>query len=264
MFHLTSNARVVRHHLTSPRWNVAPVRIAVLSDTHGVRPWTTERHLQRAADLIMAERPDLIILCGDYLAAKTMPGHRLSAAESLAALSALDAPLGVFGVLGNHDWKDCDLACSNGFTRSSVEDAFDASHFRLLKNSAVELNGFWLAGFDSQCPKGPWDSAFHDPERTWRDVPASAPAILIAHEPDYFATGDPRPILQISGHTHGGQGSLFGWRPMTPSQFGQRYAHGHITEGDRHLVVSGGLGFSGLPLRINQQPEVTIITLACG
>jgi uncharacterized protein len=262
VLNFTSSARVVRHHVASPRWQTGSLRIAVLSDIHGIRPWSSERHLARACDLIMSERPDLIILGGDYLAAKTMPGRRLSAVETLNAMSGLDAPLGVFGVLGNHDWKDCDLARANGFTRSSVEDAFAASRFRLLKNHAVELPGFWLAGFDSQCPKGPWDSAFHDPELTWRDVPPGAPAILIAHEPDYFATGDPRAILQISGHTHGGQGNLLGWRPMTPSQFGQRYAHGHITEGDRHLVVSGGLGFSGAPLRINQPPEVTLITIS--
>jgi uncharacterized protein len=235
-----------------------------LTDTHAVGLWTNGHHLRRAADLIMGERPDLIILGGDYLAAKAMPGRRLSAVDTLKAVSVLDAPLGVFGVLGNHDWKDCALAQANGFTRSSVEDAFEGSAFTLLRNAAVQLAGFWLVGLDSQCPTGGWERGFHDPDRAFAEVPEGALTILIAHEPDYFAEGDTRPVLQLSGHTHGGQANLFGWRPMTPSRFGQRYALGHVTEGERHLVVSGGLGFTGLPLRLNQPPEVTIITLTCG
>jgi uncharacterized protein len=262
VFRLTSRPRLVRHHVATPRWTAPPLHIAFLSDTHAAGLWTTAHHLERAAALIMGERPELIILGGDYLAGHTLPGRRLSATETLAALSALHAPLGVFGVLGNHDWKDCDLARANAFTRSSVEDAFAASPFTLLRNSAVELPGFWLVGLDSQCPTGSWNTGFHDPNRAFANVPDKAPAILIAHEPDYFAIGDPRPILQLSGHTHGGQANLFGWRPMTPSQHGQRYAYGHITEGERNLVVSGGLGFSGAPLRINQPPEVTLITIS--
>ena len=84
---------------------------------------------------------------------------------------------------------------------------------------------------------------------------------MLAHEPDYFAKGDKRVDLQISGHTHGGQLNLFGWRPMTPSRFGQSFAYGHVRDGDRQMIVSGGIGFSGVPVRIGQAPEVTFIKI---
>ena len=50
---------------------------------------------------------------------------------------------------------------------------------------------------------------------------------------------------------------------MTPSAYGSRYAWGHVTEGDRHLIVSGGVGYTGVPLRLGQPPEITLVTL-CG
>ena len=67
--------------------------------------------------------------------------------------------------------------------------------------------------------------------------------------------------LTLSGHTHGGQVRLFGWSPVTPSQYGNRFAYGHIIEDGRHLVVSGGLGCSIMPVRFGMPPEITVIDL---
>ena len=88
--------------------------------------------------------------------------------------------------------------------------------------------------------------------------------ILLAHEPDYFTIGDMRPSIQLSGHTHGGQANFLGWRPFTPSEHADRYAYGHVIEDGRHLVVSGGLGYTWLPLRIAQPPEITLLRLRGG
>ena len=107
-----------------------------------------------------------------------------------------------------------------------------------------------------------FDSGFGTALSAFRQ--AAAPAILLAHEPDYFACADARAFLQISGHTHGGQANLAGWRPMTPSAHGGRYAWGHVREGGRHLIVSGGIGYSGLPLRFMQPPEITLVKLERG
>ncbi|MEO8531489.1 MAG: metallophosphoesterase [Deltaproteobacteria bacterium] len=263
MINLTSRRqRIVRYGIETPRWTAKPLKIAMISDLHTLAPWTTFDHLKRAVRLIMAEAPDLVVLGGDFLAGQVIPGRRAAPQATLDALAGLDAPLGVFGVLGNHDWIDCPLANENGFTHSSVTDAFAASPFTLLSNEAVELAGFWLAGFDSQCPEKDWTSGKHDPEKTFAQVPADATVILMAHEPDYFAEKEGRAILQLSGHTHGGQGNFFGWRPVVPSRYGSRYAYGHTVENGCHLVVSGGLGFSGFPLRIGQPPEVTVVTIS--
>ena len=63
------------------------------------------------------------------------------------------------------------------------------------------------------------------------------------------------------GHTHGGQVRLFGYSPLVPSRFGNRYAYGAVEEGGRHLVVSGGIGNSMLPVRLGMPPEVTLLEL---
>ena len=95
---------------------------------------------------------------------------------------------------------------------------------------------------------------------TLRQVSGEAPLILLAHEPDQFVATPDRVALTLSGHTHGGQVRLPGMgAPFVPSQYGQRYIYGHVVEGSRQLVVSGGLGCSGLPVRLGVPPEITLI-----
>ena len=263
MFRFTSrHPKILRYDLTSPRWMADPLKIAMITDLHTVRPWTTLDHLKGIAGMMMAEKPDLIVLGGDFLAGSYIPGPRHDAFETLEALSDLSAPLGVYGVLGNHDWLNCPEARRNRFEHTTVDDAFRASPFTLLSNKAVEMPGFWLVGFDSQCPADSRVDGFHDPEAAYRDVPEGAPVVLIAHEPDYFAEENDPAILQLSGHTHGGQINLGGWRPVVPSRYGKRYAYGHTEENGRHLVVSGGIGYSTVPLRVSQPPEITVVTLS--
>ncbi len=99
---------------------------------------------------------------------------------------------------------------------------------------------------------------------TLRQVTDDAPVILMAHEPDIFPDVPARVALTLSGHTHGGQVRFAGFAPIVPSKFGRRYAYGHIVEGGRNLVVSGGLGLSGLPLRFGSPPEIVVVELGAG
>ena len=87
-----------------------------------------------------------------------------------------------------------------------------------------------------------------------------APVILLAHEPDIAASVPERVALTLSGHTHGGQLRLFGWSPVVPSRYGNRFAYGHVRE-RCDLIVSGGLGCSIMPLRLGMPPEVVVVTL---
>jgi predicted MPP superfamily phosphohydrolase len=70
-----------------------------------------------------------------------------------------------------------------------------------------------------------------------------------------------RPALTLSGHTHGGQVRLLGWSPHVPSAYGGRFAYGHIREEGRDLVVSAGLGTSGIPIRFGAPPEIVVLEL---
>jgi predicted MPP superfamily phosphohydrolase len=68
--------------------------------------------------------------------------------------------------------------------------------------------------------------------------------------------------LSIAGHTHGGQVRVpFVWPEFVPSRYGARFAYGHIVEQGRHLIVSGGLGVSSVPVRFGVPPEVVRIEL---
>ena len=100
------------------------------------------------------------------------------------------------------------------------------------------------------------------------DLPATlaaatdaAPAILLAHEPDIFPRVPDRVALTLAGHTHGGQVRLLGYSPMIPSDYGRRFAYGHIVEEGRHMIVSGGLGMSIYPVRFGVPPEITLVRL---
>lgn len=254
---------VVEHRVAAARWTLPPLTITVLSDFHVCRPWTPLSAVREIVAQANDLGSDLILLGGDFLRDRKMPGISEPAHRTVELLTALRAPLGVAAVLGNHDWKDCRLARETRSARNSVAEAFAASGLALLRNEAMRIPhgaGFWLVGFDSQRPHpDPRRGGFHDPARAFEGVTGDVPAILLAHEPDWFAEGDGRAFLQISGHTHGGQANLLGWRPMTPSAHGPRYSWGHVRDGERHLIVTGGIGYSGLPLRVFQPPEITVV-----
>jgi hypothetical protein len=263
---MTSHPQVVEYRVESARWTLPSLTITVLSDFHTCRPWTPLSAVGRVVEQANALGSDLIVLPGDFLRDRKMPGISEPAAATARVLAGLRAPLGVVASLGNHDWKDCPDAKATKFQRNSVVEAFAAEGIPLLQNGAMRVAhgaGFWLVGFDSQRPHhDPRRGGFHKPDQAFGGVPAGEPAILLAHEPDWFGERDARAFLQISGHTHGGQANLMGWRPMTPSVHGGRYAWGHVRDGERHLIVSGGIGYSGLPLRIFQPPEITVVTVA--
>jgi predicted MPP superfamily phosphohydrolase len=143
----------------------------------------------------------------------------------------------------------------------------------VLENRAVRLDKggqpFWVAGLGDQIAflgaRGPGrHDGVDDLAGTLAQVRDDAPVILLAHEPDIFPRVPERVALTLSGHTHGGQVRLFGYSPMVPSKFGNRFAYGHVVEEGRHLIVSGGLGTSILPVRFGVPPEIVLIELGAG
>jgi hypothetical protein len=83
----------------------------------------------------------------------------------------------------------------------------------------------------------------------------------MAHEPDIFPSIPDRVSVIMSGHTHGRQVRLFGYSPVVPSRYKNRYAYGHVVENGRHLIVSGGLGCSIAPIRFGSPPEIVLLEL---
>ena len=154
-------------------------------------------------------------------------------------------------VLGNHDWW---------LDGNRVGAALRAAGVTVLENQALRLErggrAFWIAGVADLWTREP------DVAGTLRQVENADPILLITHNPDIFPEVPARVSLTIAGHTHGGQVNFpFVGRLVVPSQFGQRYAMGHIVEGGRHLFVSGGVGTSIIHVRFRVPPEAVMLTL---
>ena len=242
---------VERVTLTLPRLPQAfdGMTIAQLSDLHlgPVPSLDTSLQMVRAAIRTAIElKPDLITVTGDFV-------RRTGWEESLLdTLRPLSASLGVFGVRGNHDWYRgvehvTELASAAGMTM-------------LVNDSAViQRNGesLHIAGVDDLYGQ------HQDLGRALANVPREAAVILLAHEPDFADTAalDERIVLQLSGHSHGGQVRVplldATWLP----RYGQKYPAGWYQIGAMQLYTNRGIGVVGVPVRFNCRPEVTLFTL---
>jgi predicted MPP superfamily phosphohydrolase len=235
------------------RWpaDLGPLRIAALADLHTGAPHITVDKLREIVASVNAAQPDLIVLLGDYVIHGVVGGRFVEIEQTAAALRDLRAPLGVFAVLGNHDWWYNGPRCAR---------ALEAVGIRVLEDAAAEVtvrgHPLWIAGVSD---------AFTRPAtitRALAPVPEGAPVIVLTHNPDLFVRVPPRVLLTLAGHTHGGQVNLpvLG-RLIVPSHYGERFAIGHIHEEGRDLFVSPGIGTSILPLRFRVPPEISLLTV---
>ena len=211
---------------------------------------------------------DLIVMLGDLPAGHRFVMKAVPIPAVAAALAKLKAPLGVHAILGNHDWWQDEAAQTRGDGPSDVAIQLRHAGIPVLENDAVRIGqgaqAFWLAGLADQLAivvaPGQY-RGLDDLPGTLAKLTDDAPAILLAHEPDIFTQVPDRIALTLSGHTHGGQVRILGYSPIVPSAFGNRFAYGHIREGQRDLVVSGGIGCSIVPFRLGMVPEITLIEL---
>lgn len=227
------------------------IRVAVLADFHVGSPFNGLDKLDKIVRLTQGARPDLVLLAGDFVIHGVVGGHFVVPAEIADRLRNLSAPLGVWAVLGNHDWE-----LGGGRVRRALEGA----GIPVLEDACVSVSSgacaFWLAGI------GDFWEGRHDVGAALARVPADAAVVAFTHNPDVFPDVPERVSLTIAGHTHGGQVYIPGLgRPVIPSRYGQRFAIGPIVEGKKHLFVTPGLGTSILPARFLTPPEISIVSI---
>jgi uncharacterized protein len=263
--------RVVRYRLTPNRWPAGlQLRFAVVADLHACEPWVGVRRIRSIVEETNRLDADVIVLLGDYVAGHHWVTDWVHSDVWGPELGRLRAPLGVHAVLGNHDWWEDRTAQKQGHGPTFARRALEVAGVRVYENETSRLvkngHGFWLAGLGDQLallPGSRWGRSrfigMDDLAGTLAKVKDDAPVVLLAHEPDIFPRVPGRVSLTLCGHTHGGQVRLFGYSPVVPSRYGNRYAYGHIVENDRHLIVSGGLGCAILPVRIGVPPEIVLI-----
>jgi len=264
---------VERYRMTPAGWPSAlKLRLAVIADLHAGEPYMGRDRIAHIVARANGLQADAILLLGDFAAGHKWQTRRVPAREWAAELKHLKAPLGVHAVLGNHDWWDDLLAQKAGRGPVLGRVALEHVGIPVYENAVIRLSKqgqpFWLAGLGDQIAfkrgragRRMLFQGVDDLPGTLAKVTDDSPIILMAHEPDIFTRVPARVALTISGHTHGGQVRLLGYSPIVPSQFGNRYAYGHVIEDNRHLVVSGGLGCSIIPVRFGVPPEITVIEL---
>ena len=258
--------RVTRYRVTPPRWpEGVTLRIAAIADLHACEPFMSAARVRDIALATNALEPDVTVLLGDYNAGHGFVTGPVLPGEWAEALSVLRAPLGVYGILGNHDWWHGPLPNMPGGPEE-VRQGLRQAGIRVLENEVVPLekdgHRIWLAGLADQLayrrpgigPRGADDLA-----ATLRGVDDEAPVVLLAHEPDLFLRVPDRVGLTLSGHTHGGQVLVPGLG--APFSFTRVFLYGHFRTPQRHMIVSAGLGESGFPARLGMPPELVAVEM---
>lgn len=252
---------VTRYYPVPRNWPARQkLTITVIADIHAGGPNMGLERVRQVVDAGQALNSDLIVILGDYFATHRFITEHVPHAAWAAELARLKAPLGVYAILGNHDWW---------YDIEGVRNALAHIRMPVLENDAVLLgrpgNRFWLAGLGDQLAIPLGRNSFRgvdDLSGTLAKIRTDDPVILLVHEPDVFTTVPPRVALTLAGHTHGGQIKLPFIEPVwAPSAYGARFAYGHIVEQDRHMIVSGGLGTSKVPLRLGVPPEIVHVQL---
>ena len=234
-----------------PDWPAGqpPLKILLLSDIHVAGPDMPPARLAHIVDKLNRLKPDLVLIAGDLVSEKRTATHIYSAAEVVAPLGGLRAPLGVVVAPGNHD---------HWFKPDALRGELETRGLRVLQNEAVKLGPLVIGGVDD-------DYSGHD------DVPATLAAmdrigpgvpLLLTHSPD-IVPAVKRPVAAIfAGHTHCGQIRFPFIGALTyVSRYGDRFACGDITDEGQRIFVGAGLGTSLLPLRFNTPPDAWLVSL---
>lgn len=219
--------------------SLAGLRIGLLTDVHRSR-WVSHDDVARAVAALMNERPDLIVLGGDYVTW----GDRRYIRASADALEPLAAPHGVYGILGNHD-DDHNMPAA--LSAQGIQMLKDARTTVTINDAAIDLVGIRF-----------WTKRLSDLASLVRG--ASGTVILLAHDPRRLTEAAALKIpLVLSGHTHGGQVVLPGIGAPAAQKF--PVVAGIGLRDRTTIFVSRGIGTVYVPIRLNCPPEVAILTL---
>ena len=231
-----------------------PVTVALLTDTHMSGPDNSPARMERIVARINGFKPDLILLGGDYIGDNKW-GATYDARHAIAPFAGLRAPMGVVAVLGNHDSRSRKNRVA--LSANDWQHAFADLGITLVQDGAVRRGPLAIGGLKDIYTRKP---DIPDTLKAMQDI-GGAPVIL-SHGPDVFPLLPDAPSLTLVGHTHCGQVALpFAGIVYVPSKYGTRYACGRYQDGRKAMIVSGGVGTSGLPFRMLAQPDIWLVTI---
>jgi len=237
--------------------NLKNIRIAFASDIHQSW-WNGEKRIAKVFNTLNNMSADIIILGGDY------------AVDSETAIAffenapQLHARLGVFAVMGNHDRMSPETNLQ--LLMDAMKDAGVTPLVNSVSRVKVGQSYIYIAGADE------YSGARADVAGLAHQVYTDDFVIFAGHDPSLLldaqkaadANGSSRWFdLALFGHTHGGQINLFGYTPFknTSEELSARYLSGWLEENRAGILISNGVGTTGLPVRLFAQPQVHLITL---
>jgi len=227
-------------------------RVAQISDIH-MGGWMNYARFQHVADLVMAQKPDVLFITGDFLKGRSFTETSKQAIRDLMkVLCPLAAVIPSFAVLGNHDYRTNPDAVREMLRLCQITDLTNSVF--TLRRAGQKLH---LCGVDD---------VRHGDVRlnnVLAQLEDDSAAILLVHEPDFAdisaATG--KFDLQVSGHSHGGQIVVPFYGPPRLPDSGRKYPSGLYRVGNMYQYTNRGVGTDSIAVRINCPPEITIFEL---
>jgi predicted MPP superfamily phosphohydrolase len=218
------------------------LRVGLITDVHRSR-WVSHEDVADAVKTLMAEKPDLIVLGGDYVTW----GDRQFVTPAAEALAPLSAENGVYAVLGNHD---DDHEMPGALTKIGAQVLRDARTHVTIRGEGLDIAGLRY-----------WTRRAVDIGKVLRG--AESPTLLLAHDPRRLTEAAAFNVpLVLSGHTHGGQVVLPGLGAVAAREFPVVAGVGRLRQ--TAMFVSRGVGTVYVPVRLNCPPEVAVLTLEAG
>jgi len=255
-FFIEPKTLAVRHvTVKSTEWPGAPLKIALIADIHIGGEHVSAARAERLTAKINAESPDIILLAGDYVNGHLTRHERsdefnTAVEQGIGYLGALEAPLGTYAVMGNHDaWYD----------NEALSQWIESANISILENQNRDImhkgRTFCLVGLSD------YDTGRDDRAAVTRCAEGQS-RLVFMHSPDSLKLLPSGIALALAGHTHGGQINIpFIGRRVTATKIGHKYAYGLKQYGNFPVFITAGVGTSMLPARFRAPPEIVILTL---
>jgi predicted MPP superfamily phosphohydrolase len=251
--------RAQPHQVRTLRFKIAgwpqrtrPLRLVFLSDLHCGSHSGDVARLAALVEEANAHKPDLALLGGDFVNMQLFGGGRVPPQVIAAALGKLDAPLGRFAVLGNHDVDYGARDVLDALRRNSIIVLHDEKRELRIGGTPLDIVGIADARIERARAR-----------EVMTTISATRPALVLAHDPWWFTFLPDGPHLMLSGHTHGGQIRLPGIGALTNKSWApMHWTYGLVSEGAKRLYVTSGIGTSGVPIRIGIPPEFVVLEIA--
>ena len=227
--------------------HLSGLKIVFFADLHTIDSAKDIAETKKMVALINKQKPDIVVFAGDMMSTGSVE-WRLPPARIISRLKDISSKYGIFAILGNHDWD---------YDGSQVISIMKKAGIQVLENDSRTIPGmFNIVGVaDAAAPYG------LNPEQALAKIDRSLLTIAIVHSPDYISQLPEFVSIVLSGHTHGGQIKLPYLGPMFLNTEGSAYCSGYYKERGRNLLVTKGIGTSGIRCRINVVSDITVVTI---